>query len=431
MERSKTKIEGKKRDSNYTIETVFHKFESYNCPFCTNLPEILCYNQGIGTVKLICKEHGENTLEIEDYLEKMSKYQSISELNTRNKCKNNGHCENYKHFCETCKENICDKCKSEHEKKKHNIYLISSLNPDNKEILYIRNLMDVLLQQKMELMQKIKTLENKITFYDTMIYAYKSKAPNYYLNINLKHLIYGENLNIEEIRNPAFKNEEEKTEIYKDFIKNNFIEATKGLNQLNLVNKKMGYNQLEQIFKDIENTSIFKILQQSGKIKDGKEVIELKNIKYMNLRGNNISSITFLSGKNLPSLEILSLNENEIISIDILKKVSFPKLKELYLSKNKIESIDALSEFKTPKLRILWLANNKISSIDVFEKVNFPLLLKLCLSYNEISDISVFSKKKAKLPQLYELYLNDNPFKIKNASKIIEELFLKIKQFYY
>ena len=430
MKSSKTIKESKKPDSNLTLDTIDHKYTSYNCPLCTSLPEILCFNQGVGTVKLKCKKHGENTLEIEDYMEKMSEWESTSELNLKNKCSKHG--EAYENFCETCQENICNNCKSEHDK--HHVYHIASLNPDDKEILYIRNLMEVLFQQKMELMKKIKNLENKITFYDTLLYAYKSNSPNYYLNINLKHLIYGENLNVEEIKNTEFANKEEKKEIYKDFIKNNFLEATKGLNQLNFVNANKGNQLVDQLFKDlkdIENLSIFNILKAGGKIQDRKEVIELKNVKYMNFRGNNLSSTSFLNENSFPNLEILSLSENEIISIDNFKKVSFPELKELYLAKNRIENIDVLSEIKTPKLRILWLANNKISSIDVFNKVNFQLLLKLCLSYNNISDISVFSSKKVKFPQLYELYLNDNPFEMKSASKIIEELFLKIKQFYY
>ena len=427
MKSCKTIVETKKPESNLTLDTISHKYISYNCPFCASLPEILCFNQGVGTVKLKCKKHGENTLEIEDYMEKMSKWESTSELNTRNKCSK--HSEAYENFCETCQENICNNCMSQHDK--HHVYYIGSLSPDDKEILYIRNLMEVLFQQKMELVKKIKNLENKINFYDTLIYAYKSNSPNYYLNINLKHLIYGENLTVEEIKNTEFAHKEKKEEIYKDFIKNNFIEATKGLNQLNFVNAKKGNQLVDQLFRDIENLAIFPILKTSGKIQGPKEIIELKNVKYMNFRGNNLSSTNFLNGNKFPNLEILSLSENEIISIDNFKKVSFPELKELYLAKNRIENIDVLSEIKAPKLRILWLANNKISSIDVFNKVNFQLLLKLCLSYNNISDISVFSSKKVKFPQLYELYLNDNPFEMKSASKIIEELFLKIKQFYY
>ena len=188
---------------------------------------------------------------------------------------------------------------------------------------------------------------------------------------------------------------------------------------------------IEGVFKGIEENTIYDILKSSGKIKEPTEIINLKNIKILNLRGNKLTSLNFISNKNFPFLEILSLNDNEINSISNLKSVSFPLLKELYLAKNKIENIDVLAELKTPNLTILWLANNNIVSIDIFEKVNFPNLLKLSLGKNQIKNINVFSKNRAKLPQLYELYLNDNEFEINNFSKIIDSLFLKIKQFYY
>ena len=428
MRASKTIMNAKKRYS-FSLDNLSHKFQSYCCPFCTSLPEILCYNQGSGTVKLLCKKHGENTLEVEDYMEKMSQFESTSEIKLKNKC--NTHNEPYAYYCQICKINICKKCKALKDHDNHPTYEITSLNPDKKEILYIRNLMDVLFQKKDELVRKIKSLDDKITFYDTLINTYESQAPNYFLNINVKHLIYGEELNFEEIKNSEFIIEQSKKEVYDDFIKNNFLKATKGANQINLVDKKMGNDLLEKLFKGVEDTSIFKILKFNKQIESSKEIVELKNIKYMNLRGNNLSSLSFLNGKDFPFLEILSLNDNDIRSINILKCVKFPQLKELYLSKNKIDNIDVLAELNIPKLRILWLANNNIISIDVLEKVNLPQLLKLCLSHNNIIYINVFLNKKLKFPQLYELYLNDNLFELENCSKIIEYLFIKIKQFYY
>lgn len=253
--------------------------------------------------------------------------------------------------------------------------------------------MDVLFQKKDELVRKIKSLDDKINFYDTLINTYESQTPNYFLNINLKHLIYGEKLNFEKIKNSDFVIEQSKKVEYDDFIKNNFLNATKGLNQLNLVDKNMGNDLLEKLFKGIQENSIFKILKFSGQIQLAKEIIELKNIKYMNLRGNNISSLLFLNGKNFPSLEILSLNNNDL-RFNNLKCTNFPQLKELYLSKNKIDNIDILAELKIPKLRILWLANNNIISIDILEKVNFPQFLKLCLNNNNITLNSIFIPKK-------------------------------------
>ena len=50
---------------------------TYCCPLCVSLPEILSFNQVRGTVKLKCKQHGENILQIEDYMEKISMLLSI------------------------------------------------------------------------------------------------------------------------------------------------------------------------------------------------------------------------------------------------------------------------------------------------------------------------------------------------------------------
>jgi len=36
-------------------------------------------------------------------------------------------------------------------------------------------------------MKKIKNLDDKITFYDTLITSLEKQRPNYLLNINIKH----------------------------------------------------------------------------------------------------------------------------------------------------------------------------------------------------------------------------------------------------
>ena len=224
--------------------------------------------------------------------------------------------------------------------------------PDKKEILYIQKIIEVLLQKKDELMRKVKSLEDKINFCDTLINCYHNNSPNYLLNINLKHLVYGEILDFEKIKNTEFLNQH-KGELFNNFIKTNFLQATKGLNQLNLIDKKIENSLIENIIKGIEDNTIFQILKSSNLIQEQKDMVDLKNIKILNLRTNKISSLNFLLKKEFPSLEILSLNDNEIISIDELKNVSFPLLKELYLSKNKIENIDALAQINAPKLNNL------------------------------------------------------------------------------
>ena len=429
MKSCKTMIESKNNLIINKRDNFYHKFDSYTCPFCSVLPEMLYYNQEKNTIKLKCKKHGENTLKIEEYIEKMSNWKGASEIKYKNKC--SIHNEQYAYYCKNCEENMCSKClkeKAKHEK--HIKYEINSLRPDDKEISLIKEKIDSCLEKKEELLKSIKKLDIIITFFDALIYSYEKQSPNYLLNINIKHLLHGENLNFDSIKNSEFIEIQSKKEIFTDFIKNNFLKATEGLNKLDLINKKTGDDLLENLIGGIDDFTIYKILRFSGKITQPKELIMLKNIKYINLRGNNISSLNFISGKKFPSLEILSLNDNEINSIDSLKTVYFPLMSELYLSKNKISNIDVLSELDIKKLRILWLSDNNICSIDIFEKVKFPELVKLGLNKNKINNISVFEKNKAKFPQMYELYLNDNDFNKDIFSQIIKDLYNKIQEFY-
>ena len=421
----------KKNQFVFTLENLFHKYNSYCCPYCTSLPEILNFNEGNGTIKFKCKKHGENTIDIQDYLENMQKYITISELNTKNKC--NAHkSENYSNYCLTCNENFCEKCLKKHEN--HIIYNLESFRPNNNEILLIKNKINIYLQEKTQLMKNLKVLEDKITFFDTLINALEKQKPNYYLNINIKHLLYGDKINLDEIVKDYKQKSgqfdiEIKKEAFEDFIKKDFIEATKGKNQLSLTDKKLGNELIMNLINGLENSRIFKILKFGGKITNPKELISIKDIKYLNLRGNKLSNIDFLLNKDFSFLEMLSLNDNEIESMDVFKKINWPFLKELYLSKNKFSSIEALSDLKAKKLQILWLSENNISSIDPLEKVNFPQLRKLGLNKNQIKNINIF--KKVKFPQLFELYLNDNEFEPDDFYEIIENLSIKIKEFYY
>lgn len=424
-------IEKRKNSIVNSRDNLFHKYSSYTCPFCSSLPEILNYNDVNNTIKFKCKKHGEIILDLQEYLEKLTKWEGTSETKTKNKC--NLHNEQYIYYCKNCEENICKKCLKElsnHEN--HSKYEIKSICPNNTELSLIKERINICFQEKEELMRKIKNLDNKIVFYDTLIYSYERQPPNFLLNINIKHLLYGEKLNFDSIKNSEFIKIQTKKEMFEDFVKNNFINATKGLNQLYLKNKKMGNDLLDQIIKGIEDdTTIYKILFFGKQIQNSKEIILLRNIKLLNLHGNNISSLDFLSGKKFFSLEILSLNNNVINSIDILKTISFPLLSELYLSKNKISNIDVLSKLNVKKLRVLWLSDNYITSIDILAKVQFPELSKLGLNKNIINNISVFKKNIVKFPQIYELYLNDNEFKKEKFYEILKELYHKIPEFYY
>ena len=414
MKTCKTMVEKNKPeiDSSITLENLYHKYDSYCCPYCSSLPEILSFNDGNGMIKLKCKKHGEKTLDLKEYLQNMTKFVSTSELNFKNKCTQHKN-EPFTYYCTKCEESLCQSCfkefKKNHEEHNKCLYNIESLRPSNNEILLIKNKISIYLQEKNKLSKQIKNLEDKITFYDALIYSLESQKQNYFLNINVKHLILGEKIDLDEIvKDFHIKSGiaaiEEKKEIFDDFVKNNFLKVTEGMNQLNLLNKNFGDEFITNLMNGIESNHIYKILQLAKKI-------------------------NIMRGRDFTSLEIFSLNNNEITSIDVLKNISCPLLRELYLSKNKINSIDVLKDLKIKKLQILWLSENNISSIDVLDKVEFPQLRKLGLSKNKINNIDVFNNTKFR--QLYELYLNDNEFDLDINYEIIEKLSLKIKEFYY
>lgn len=422
------------------VNKISHKYSSYCCPFCSLLPEIIKFNEANNSLKFKCEKHGEKTMDIREYLERMSKYEYLIDFKSINKCK--AHKENFTIYCKTCNVSLCPKCEKENNHNEHTKFKIESIHPNNNEILLIKNKINLYLQEKTALTEKIKILEDKITFYDTLINTFETQKENYLLNMNIKHLIYGEKVNITEIVNDFDKNANQsngsvKQEKFEDFIKKNFLNATKVKGQLNLLNKKLNDDILTNLITEMDNESyIFRILRldkqldKAATTKDA-NLLSLKDINVLNLRGNKITDLKFLSGKTFPVLQILSLNDNEINSIEFLNKVNSPQIKELYLAKNQIKDINVLSDVKFKKLQILWLGNNCIENIDVLEKVCFPQLQKLGLSKNNIKDISVFNK--VKFPQLFEMYINDNDFDKEESEvgEIIEKLNEKIKEFYY
>ena len=320
MKSTKTMIEPKKRTS-LSLETFYHKYDTYCCPSCSLLPEILYFSESNGKIKLKCKKHGENFLDIQEYLEKMIKWEKTSEIKFKNKCPK--HKEQYSFYCIECGENICNLCLNDLKHQEHSKYEIDSLRPNNYEIFLLKNKIEMYLEKKEELLMKIKSLEEKITFYDVLIHSFESQSPNFLLNLNLKHLLYGENLNLNEIKNTKNIKSESKKDRFDNFVKKNLLKSTEGLDKLVLINKNIDNELIEELVKGIdENNTIFQILRFDKQIQSPNDLIKLKNIKYIKLRGNKISSLNFLSGKDFPFLEVLSFNDNELNSIDDLKYIN-------------------------------------------------------------------------------------------------------------
>ena len=405
----------------------------YTCTLCPSLPEILSFNEASGLIKLKCKKHGQVIVDIHEYLEKMANILSSSKITNHNVCLKHKKGA-YFQYCLTCQENLCEKCLSGANHDNHIKYSIESCKPNNFEIEMLNNRMNLIIQKKKEMIQILKNMDDKIKFYKILLTSFEKNKPNFFLNINIKHLLYGENINFEEIskninnNNKKDDNIKEKTFINDNLIEN-FVAFFKNKKQLSLVDQAIEDEFMDDIIQGIENGNILNILKAKNLIHGKSIKVSLNNIKILNLRGNKITKIDYLGKIKFPSLEILSLNDNELTDIINLKNINCPILKELYLAKNKINCIEALEFVNMKKLEILWLADNKIESVDILAKVKFPQLAKLGLNKNNIKDINVL--KKVKFPQLLELYINNNDFQEEDFQDLIDTISEKISEFYY
>ncbi len=153
---------------------------------------------------------------------------------------------------------------------------------------------------------------------------------------------------------------------------------------------------------------------------------DLSKIKYLNLRGKELTDLSSLTG--LSELEGLSLGNNKVKDLSALKHLK--KLKELRLDGNRLNNINTLPELD--HLKALFLENNAISdlrpilrlknltslSIGGYDQTDFDTIWKLNnLKVLSISGSGLNNQQLAvvanELPDLKHLFICYNP-KISN-----------------
>ena len=405
-------------------------YNSYCCPSCSNIPEILYLNEIDNNILLRCPTHGKKIINIHNYLELMSKILDTSQIINKNIC--SIHNNPFTIYCKTCEMSLCIKCSEDKTHFNHKKYKNEDIYPDSIEIKYLMNKINIYLDEKKNLLQKLENLNDKIIFYETIIDSINNEKTNYYKNINIKHILYGEKVEITKVYNDNIISLPKFQKLKLDNIINDkMIDIIKNKNEFNLLNKKTGDEFIFSVF----NFPLIDFIKEN-KIKIKQDInflnkINMNNIKSINLRGNKIESLKFLSNQNFGNLELLSLSDNDIKDIEPLKLMNAPLIKQLFLSKNKINSIKPFEEIKMKNLQILWLSDNNIISIEPFKNSNLLKLEKLGLNKNKINNIEVF--KYIKFPLLMELYINDNNIDLESSinREIIEKLENKIDEFYY
>lgn len=174
--------------------------------------------------------------------------------------------------------------------------------------------------------------------------------------------------------------------------------------------KKLG-KKSKETFTAAEAESIKTlIVSGSGNIKSLKGIKYLKELKRLNLQGQNLSNLKGI--QSLTKLEMLNISYNEITSLKPLKNLK--KLKYLDASCNNIKSMKGLEKLK--KLQALYLEDNGLVSI--MELKNLKNLRTLELSRNQITSLNGLKKQK----KLTSLNVSTNQLENLNSIQNLDSL---------
>ena len=424
--------------------------DQYLCPECWRIPEILNIHSDNGHIVLKCTYHGILDLPIKEYFQRMEN-SAFSYFNT--KCFN---CQKYQksdkenifQYCYECKVDLCDECikKSQlKEKKEHsrnhldNSIPINQLNHKfienkqtyefnsfcldcennvfekeksskhkNHKIIGLGKLKKDINKYKDIIIKKNEDLNNIIKLNRIVINSYTKFSNNYFhiqSLINVGKTIEEENKRDSRVIECMINRLEISYKAQEEAIKSLQNEFTIDLNgnekKLSLGNRNLGDRGLELISKII-----------------------FKNLKEIDISGNNIKNIKPLSEMILPHLEYLNMNNNQIEDINPIAELKAKNLKEISLQNNNIQDIGPFLKSDFPAFERLRIEkNNRInrennSLRDLIKNKNF----KNKVFYEE----KTFDQFKAK----YGVNLNQDYVELsglKCGNKLIQDLYLTLK----
>jgi len=184
------------------------------------------------------------------------------------------------------------------------------------------------------------------------------------------------------------------------------LKTLKKLTVLSLCSNKIENTkeELHDIFKNLTNISWINIHSPT----DTTFLAYFKNLSYMNIHGENITSLDFLTKETYPNLTSLSISGEMETLIDFK---NFPKLEELsiYSKNSKLTDISALE--KAPQtIKDIYISYAHLKEIPTFSKMTN--LMRLGLQNSQIEDVSSLKD----LVWLKNLSLESN--KIKDVSPL-------------
>ena len=341
-----------------------------------------------------CKNgHNSRYLDFDEY-EKIKNTKKIGiDENIYYKC--NLHNEKYNYYCKTCKENICNICKNNHNNV-HEIICFETIMPNIEE--YKKNI------------EELKTTIDK--FYDSLTSKINQVKQNieYHYKIN-KDLIYNfdiNKLNYEGIQNIQYINKSSINIIEKlnDYNQNNILKIINQIdnfynNYITIIYKKNNDDPIKIFGNDFvkNNKELCKIkyngikyrLEESFKVKSDKNEIEIQ------LRGIN----------NISNASCMFRNCNSLLSIpDILKwnTINVKNMSQMFENCNSIILPD-LSKWNTSNVQdmnrmfskcseLLYLPD--LSTWNTENVQNMSWMFLNCSSLLKLPDISKWNTEKVK-----------------------------------
>jgi Leucine-rich repeat (LRR) protein len=131
-------------------------------------------------------------------------------------------------------------------------------------------------------------------------------------------------------------------------------------------------------------------------------VLNMSNLKCLNLSGNKIDQVGALAECRFDSLEKLVLSSNFIDSLPMLRLY---RLKTLDISLNRLTDVRVLRDCCLPSLETLSLASNRIVvSVPVLE---MPCLKELVLDDNDMPELEFLTELQF-IPSIQRISLKAN-----------------------
>ena len=373
------------------IDFTFIPIDEFLCPVCGCISIILSNSINNGIIKYYCKNDGEKSLKIEDFIkstitsdyqcfnqkcEKCSNgYKKYKKLNSNekkdekksnkdnkeNKEINDYNDSNIFKYCYICKKVLCQGC---YEK---------DFNDHKTKCIKINELKEKCYMHFGESYKSfcLDCQEHICESESSLHEGHEKQSLSFFTDEEIKksiNIILKKNqeiLNIIKFNNIILGN-------YTKYMNSNSYNSINNMkNTISKMyeDKKDKENKLKYIdlliYKyekdyDIQKNALKNVEEKLSLTLNGnEEILDLKNKKINDEKLNDISRIKF------NSLKVINLSNNGIknINIEIFKKMKCPLLEILDLSSNEIENIKPIKDLPFKNLKQLYLQRNKIKDI--------------------------------------------------------------------